>query len=350
MVWFLSTSFALNAQTVRDSILVSERKTDRPLTLHKGQLQFNAAYGISIISGEYDNERNIVSLTEKGMASVMHKYYLGIGYGVVDFLQFSTALNYASRGQRHETRYLWTTYGDVQDIEITEFDEYRGFEDLYLGAVFKFPFNTRTIEIALTPGIYLPLFSNKPDKPENSIELSTTQQPTTRILYHNNHSYGNGILVMEFGTVAMLRPLRNLNISARVNYRGPYAETKMIRWIHQLDGSVFNYDAIPYLYVLGNTLDYKIDLSYQAISWFCVTLSWSGRNTTGGWSEVTGYRIKNRDTNLSLVSLGYEINATGRLWITESVNVPVYGRNELSPFSINLGISYNLFPFDKKIR
>lgn len=350
LAWILATGLTLNAQTLRDSILVNERKIDRPLTLHKGQLQFNTGYEISVISKEYDNTGSSISLADKGIASILHKYYFELNYGLLDYIQTLVAINYARRGQRHETLYLWTTSYEAPDYEVTYFEEYTGFEDIYLGGVFKIPFETDRIEITLSPGISLPLFSNKPDKPENSIVLPTEEHPTTDILYHNHQRMGNGSLAVKAGTSFLLRLPWNINVSARVNYSGPISESKSIRWVHQLDGSDFIYDDIPYNYLLGNTWDYKADLTFPVISWFSAIISWSGRHTSEGWSEKTGYRIKNPDVRLSVLSAGYEIIASGRLWINEYVNIPISGKNQLAPFSIYLGVCYNLFPFEKRIK
>jgi hypothetical protein len=260
----LVTGLTLNAQTLRDSILVNERKIDRPVTLHKGQMQFNTGYEISVISKEYDNTGSAISLTDKGIASILHKYCLELNYGLLDHIQTSVAINYARRGQRHETLYLFKTYSVIPDsvipdFEVTYFEEYTGFEDIYLGGVFKIPFQTDRIEITLSPGISLPLFSNKPDKPENSIVLPAEEQPTTKILYHSHQRMGNGSLAVKAGASFLLRLPWDINVSARVNYSRPVSESKSIRWVHQLNGSDFIYDDIPYSYLLGTTFDYRAD-------------------------------------------------------------------------------------------
>jgi hypothetical protein len=342
------TAQTLNAQTLNDSILAYERKIDRPLTLHKGQLQFNPAYEISIISKEYDNNSKSINLADKGIASVLHKYYFELNYGIFDFLQASFELNYAKRGERHENQLIYVWLNDEPDYNITYFDDYKGFEDFYSGAVIKLPLKTKRIEIALSPGIYLPLFSNNPKAPENSISFPVDSQRTTTIIYHNNHKIGNGSKAINIGAAAIVRPVNDLSISAKLNYFWPVSESESIRWINQLKGSDFIYDDIPYKYLIGNTLDYEVNLAYQAIPWFNVSLSWYHRKTSSGWSEITGFRIGNLESRLSLLSIGYEIKATSKLWITEFINISVCGKNQLAPYSIYLGISYNLFPFVRK--
>lgn len=338
-------ALTINAQAIKDSILVNERKIDRPLTLHKGQLQYNPAYQISIISKEYDANSNKISLADEGIASVLHKYYSELSYGILDFLQVSIALNYDKRGERHENHLIssGTTYWDV-----TYFDDYKGFEDFYLGTVFKLPLKTKKIEIALSSGFYLPLFSNNPQAPENTIALPTDSQPFTKIIYHNNHKIGDGSKAIKIGTSAIMRPVNNFSISAELDYSWPVSESESITWIHQLSGSTFIYNDIPYKYLIGNALNYEVNLAYQAISWFNVSLSYYSKRTSSGWNEITGFRIGNPESKLSLLSIGYEIKATSKLWISEFADIPVSGKNKLAPFSIYLGISYNLFPFDKK--
>ncbi len=344
------TGLTLNAQTLNDSILVNERKIDRPLVLHKGQLQLNPAYEMSIISKKYDNNSNSINLADEGTASVLHKYCFELNYGVLDFLQASIVLNYATRGERHETQYIWASLYDQPDFTITYFDDYKGFEDFYLGTVIKLPLKTQKIEIAFSPGIYIPLFSNNPKAPENSISFPPDDQPTTEIIYHNNHKIGNGAKAIKIGTSAMVRPGKGFSILAKLNYSWPISESETIIWIHQLNGSAFVYDAIPHKYLIGNALDYEVNLAYQAISWFNVCLSYYNKKTSSGWSELTGFRIGNPETKLSLLSIGYEIKATSRLWINEFIDIPVYGKNEFAPFSIYIGISYNLFPFDRRLK
>ncbi len=350
LFYLILTSLTLNAQTLNDSILANERKIDRPLTLHKGQLQFNPAYKISIISKEYDNNSNTINLADLGTASVLHKFFFELNYGILDFLQASISLNYAKRGERHESHRIHALLNDEPDFIVTYFDDYKGFEDLYLGTAIKLPLKTSRIEIALSPGIYMPLFSNDPGEPENIISFPTEDQPATEIIYHNNHKTGNGATALKIGTSAIVRPVNDFSFLARLNYSWPISESESISWIHQLNGSTFIYDDIPYKYLIGNTLDYEVNISYQAISWFNVSLSWYYKKTFSGWSEITGFRIGNPESKLSLLSLGYEIKATSNLWINEFIDIPVSGKNQLAPFSIYLGISYNLFPFNRKIR
>jgi hypothetical protein len=194
------------------------------------------------------------------------------------------------------------------------------------------------------------LFSNDPKAPENSISFPSDNQPTTKIIYHNNHKTGNGARAIKIGTSAIVRPVSDLSISAKLNYSWPISESGSIRWIHQLNGSTFVYDDIPYKYLISNTLDYEVNLAYQAISWFYVSLSYYYKKTFSGWSEITGFRIGNPESKLSLLSIGYEIKATSNLWINEFIDIPVSGKNQLAPFSIYLGISYNLFPFNRKLK
>ena len=350
LICIFLTGLTLSAQTFNDSILVNERKIDRPLTLHKDQLQINPAYEISIISKEYDTKNKIIDLADQGTASVLHKYYFELNYGILDFLQASIGLNYAKRGERHENQRIYVQLNNEPDFDITYFDDYKGFEDFYFGTVIKLPFKTKKIEIALSPGIYIPLFSNNPKAPENSISFPSDGQPFTKIIYHNNHKIGNGSKAVQIGTAAIFRPGNDFSISAALNYSWPISESETIKWIHQLNGSTFIYDCIPYKYLISNTLDYEVSLAYQAISWFNVSLSYYYRKTSSGWSEITGFRIENPESNLSLLSFAYEIKATSKLWINEFMDIPVSGKNQLAPFSIYLGISYNLFPFSKKLK
>jgi len=340
--WLLLMSITAYAQTGNDSILLNERKIDRPLTLHKGQLQFNTAYEFSIISQEYDNNNKSINRADMGTASIMHKYSLELNYGLLDFLQITVDLNYTKRGERKETRQLYSP-----DYEINYFDDYKGFEDLFIGTVLKLPLKSKKFELALSPGIYVPLFSNRPEAPEHNISLIDGDLPIIRIVYYNNHKIATETAAIKIGASSIFRASKDFSVSAKLNYSWPVSESESIIWINQLNGSSFIYYDIPYRFLIDNTLDYEVTLAYQAISWFNISLSYFHKNKSSGWSEITGFRIGNPESGLSLLSIGYEIKASRNLWISEFIDIPLGGRNHLGPFSIYLGISYNFFPLNK---
>ena len=345
LVGVLLTPFATSAQTVNDSILANERKIDRPITLHKGQFQINPAYEISILSKEYDKDGNKLDLAEQGKASVLHRYSFEFNYGILDFLQASISINYNKKGERKENVILYST--DTEPYyDISYFDDYKGLEDIYLGTIFKIPLKSNKLEFAISPGIYLPIFSNEPKAPEHRIALASTDQPFIKLNYHYHHKFGNGAAAIKFGVLTKIRTSDNFNIFAQLNYSAPISESESVYWVHQLNESKFEYKKIPYKYLISNSLDYGIDLEYQAISWFNVSLSFTKKKYSSGWTEITGLRIENPETKLSLLSFGYEIKATPKLWVTQFINIPVGGKNQLAALSIFTGISYNLFPFN----
>ena len=301
-------SYLTSAQLNKDSILMNERTIDRPLTLHKGQVQINSAYDISILSKKFDADGNKLDLETQGTASVLHKYLFEFNYGILDFLQASIAINYNKRGERKENTIIYS-YETEPYLDISYFDEYKGFEDIYVGMIIKLPLKSDKFEFAIAPGIYLPLFSIEPKEPEHTITYPSVDQPFTKINYHNHHKFGNGAMAVKLGALTKIKASNDISISAQFNYTAPLSESESVFWIYQLDGSSFVYEKIPYKYLISNKLDYEINLGYQAISWFNVSLAYKARQHTAGWSEETSLRIGNLETKLSLISIGYEIKA-----------------------------------------
>jgi hypothetical protein len=261
----------------------------------------------------------------------------------LDFLQASVAVDYAKKGERGEDEFIVPNL--TEKIFVNYLDEYKGFSDFYLGVLFKLPFKSKRFEIALSPGIYVPWLSNEPKEPEHSIIV---EYPYTFISYHNNYKMAKGSSALKLGASTILRLNKNFNINAQLNYSGPISESQSIRWIHQLNGTTFEYEDIDYEYLISNSLDYKIDLHYQAISWFNISVSYGGIRNSDGWSEITGARIGNPEKKISFFTIAYEIIVTGKLWMYQTIDIPVTGKNQSAPFCINTGISYNLFPFNKR--
>lgn len=340
---FLSGQLVI-AQIFPDTILTNERKIDRPITLHKGQFQFNPAYEISILSKSYDNDGNKEDLAELGSASVLHRYLFEVNYGILDFIQASIALNYSKRGERSENVMIYSTVEEPY-YDISYFNDYKGFEDFYLGLKSKLPIKSKKFEFGTYLGISLPLSKNKYPEPNHSITLPTSELPFTKLNYHYKHKMGSKTSVFNFGLQTILRTGDKFGFRAELDYNAPLSESKDVLWTHEINGTDFEYHKTFYNYLVSNKLFYQLGIEYQAISWFNIELSFSKVKTTKGWSEITGLRIENRETKLSVLSIAYEIKVTSQLWLSQSLNFPTGGKNTLGPFMINTGISYNLFPF-----
>lgn len=332
------------AQIYPDSILVNERKIDRPITLHKGQFQFNPAYEISILSKSYDKDGNKQNLAELGSASVLHRYLFEINYGILDFIQASFDINYSKRGERTENFMLYSTV-EEPFYDISYFNDYKGFEEFYLGLKSKLPIKSEKFEFGSYLGISLPLSKNKHPEPNHSITLPTPELPYTKLNYHYNHKMGYKTAVFNFGLQTIFRTGKNIGFRAELDYQAPLSESEDVLWTHRINGTDFDYQKKYYNYLISNKLYYQFSIEYQAISWFNTALSFSKSKSTKGWSEITGLRIENNETKLSVLTIDYEIKVTGQLWLSQSLNFPVGGQNTLGPFMINTGISYNFFPF-----
>lgn len=339
-LFFLCLFFqSMAAQSLRDSILVNERKIDRPLTLHKGQLQISPAYQLSVITNKFDAGGSKIDLTKEAISSVMHKYLLEINYGLFDFLTLTLATFYGKQGERGETEKLIISLDEA--YLINSLSEYKGFDDMYLGTNIKIPLKTRKFEFSLSSGVFLPWTSNEPLQPEHTIELQTIENPYSIINYQYKYKICRGVPVLKLGASTIIRPGNNLSLFAQFNYSAPLAEGENVAWIHQLVNDGFEYLKLPYKFLLGNVYDYKIGIGYQAISWFNVGVLYNGIGSSSGWNELTGVRMANASQNLSAVSLEYEIKITGKLWMRQWVDIPFAGKNKFAPVSILTGITYN---------
>ena len=106
----LLTVFSIHAQVNSNNqdpigILLNERVIDRPVSLHKGQLQTNAFYMFDFFTKSYDNNSVKSNLRDQGIASAMHSYLFNINYGILEHIQLTIAMSYTSTTQRTYDKY-----------------------------------------------------------------------------------------------------------------------------------------------------------------------------------------------------------------------------------------------------
>ena len=317
--------------------LLTERYVDRPINVHRGQLQINTGYELSVLNKKFDSEGKAVNLAKDGSAAMQHLFPFDVRYGLLEHLQMSVGINYARTGIRE--RNVWIIAYDTE-VSIDELNEYKGLDNLNLGFLFRDPFDFKNISWTLRGNILVPLFNHKPDQPDHSIYTAVLETSYTQLSYYYRNKYGSGILTGALGTDLKLKT-SNFSALLSGSFSSDLMEGTNIQWRSNLVENEFEYYSEEFNYKYGHQVEYLALFAYQAIDWFAVQLFACGIYTYGGWSEATGKKVGNRPENLFSGGLGYEILASPHLRLFQTLEIPFLGKNIMGSFVINTGISLN---------
>ncbi|UCH15762.1 MAG: hypothetical protein JSV22_07285 [Bacteroidales bacterium] len=326
-------------------VLLNERVVDRPVSLHKGQLQINSFYLFDLFTKSYDNNSVKSNLRDQGTASAMHNYLFNLNYGILEHIQFTIGMNYTSTTRRtHDKYYIISDDNYIKENEITEI---KGFEDIFIGSLVRLPFNINFFDIGISLGVNLPTAKYRADRPEHKIESIPGYTNSFSINYHNIYPAGKGVPAILFGLQGKFRTSR-MAVNLYSDYLMSGKEATNIYWQYRVENSSFHYQSEEYIYMPDNLFSLAINIDYQAFPWFDIFGGFYLENTFGGWNEKYGPRISNYETGLNFVFIGFEIQATPHVRFYQKAGQTISGKNTIGPVSFQTGISYNLFPFKNK--
>ncbi len=328
----------LFAQQGQNSILLVERSVDRPLTVHKNQLQINAGYDFSMLSRRIDESGNIVNLSEAGIASAMHTFPLNIKYGILEFLEISAGTSYKKSGMRSED--YWTFSGSSK-LHIQEINEHKGLEDMFMKMGLRLPFNLKSFDWSVSGSVTLPVAKYKPDKPDHEVILVEPVYDSYKFTYHYNNRFGTGVPTFKIRSAAKFRTERTA-IIASADYFKPFSSGENIHWKSRRIYEEFEYTGLPYKYLPSQVISCSGAFTYQAIAWFSQYIIIDYYKIYGGWSELTGKRVANEKRNYMFISFGFEIQVSPYLRLSQLVELPGWGNNTDAPICFATNLSFNI--------
>ena len=317
--------------------LLTERYVDRPINIHRGQLQVNSGYKYSLINKKFDAEGTKIDLTEDGSPAAEHLVPLEIKFGLLEHLQLTAAINYASLGMRDQNRLIITD----EQINIDGLNEYKGLDDLYLGLDFRAPFGLKKIDWNLSGGLFLPITDHYPEQPDHSIQSVTIITQFTQVNYHFRNKYTDGVMKTLIGT-SLKAGISKFSVLVGMDFLAGLKDGESIFWTSRQTVNGFDYESLDYQYNPGQQISYNALLVYQAIDWFAVMGSFTGLKTYNGWSNETGKKIGYPEKSYMSAGVGYEIMVTPNMRLFQMVDIPVAGKDYLGFLVVNTGISLNL--------
>ena len=319
--------------------LLTEPFIERPVSMHKGQLQFNSAYQISISGGYFEDNLEKTNLQEDGAAVIGHKSFLNLNYGLFEYLELGAEMNYFKQGIRNTTLYYLDIY---ETVTITELTENKGFEDLILSGTFRLPNNWKVFDMALSAYYLLPVSKDVPDKPEHSIESIVNESQYTIISLKETIRNGQGVPSYGLGSEFKLR-FSNFAISGAGSFMVPTKEGLNLYWDQEIVDEEFIYEEIEYSFMPMSRLNANLNIHYQPNGWFHLFGGLNMISRRNGWFERKELKYAYPEVMFYDFTTGFEIQIAPRIRMIEIMKFPLGGQNSYSSFSIFTGVSFNLF-------
>ena len=342
-VWALLTavtSFAQYSPVVDgspQSLLLSESKIDRPLLMHRSQLQINPGYVLSIINGTFDNGGTRTSFEKDGLSSTAHSYVLNVNYGLFEFLEINASLPYLSRTESSKDVGI---VGYTDFTSVSSMTEWKGLQDMSVGFGIRPWTKKLPVDLALRLGCTLPTGSKYSKVPQNAaIEIDANN---TQLDYHNFGNLGRGVPALNYGFDFRYR---FTNIALNLSFLGSrmMGTSSSNDWIAQLDNYQFSYTEVLNKVQYPDQYQGLFSVDFKAFSWFDIYGGLNYNRESSGWKDISGIRYTLPQTSLSRFMLGYEILATQHLRILQQAQLPLFGKNSDSSFEIFTSLVYTLF-------
>lgn len=335
LIWINAYLFA---QQEQNSILLVERSIDRPLTVHKNQLQINAGYDFSMLSRRIDESGNRINLSKAGIASAMHTFPMDVRYGILEFLELSTGTSYKKSGIRSEDYWI---FSGSSKIRIQDINEHKGFEDIFLKLGLRLPLKLKSFDWSVSGSVTLPVAKYKPDKPNHEAILVDPVNNSYIFNCHYNNRFGTGVPTLKTGSAVKLRTDR-IAVRASANYLEAFSSGENINWKSRRIYEEFEYTDLSYKYLPSQVINCSGVFTYQAIAWFSQFVLIDYYKIYGGWSEITGKRVANEDRYYLFVSFGFEIQVSPYLRLFQLVELPGWGNNTDAPVCFTTNLSFNI--------
>lgn len=340
LIWFLAVG--LYAQNEQIYSLLTLPATQRSLSLYRGQLQINGAYIHGMSSQKYSSSGSKLSFEESASNFLNDDLSFMLSYGILDYIELSGSMNYINQTESLATKVFWN--GEfINEVYTNRQIKGAGHLDLFLKL--KQPFFKSGFDADIWGGISLPVFSQYPPRPLHSLTYVSPSDPQGPYMlnYHYIFKPEANVTLWSLGLDAKLL-IQKFALYLSGSYKSPAANEETYHWSHTYQGNQFSYLSSIYKHLPASHIGLNLTPAYQVFPWFTVYLSLVHAGESGGWTEETGSRIAIPNRYLGTLSPGFEILISAGLRFIQYVDIPIYGMNTYSLFSIRTSLSFNLFP------
>jgi hypothetical protein len=219
-----------------------------------------------------------------------------------------------------------------------------GWEDPEFWIDFRLPFTGARTDVVLNMGSTLPFMKSGADQPSVRIAPSDIVfeggiefERISTLEYQNT---GKGVTQFAYG-IQLKHRFKHFAINAQSAYYLPLGTATADRWV--LSSSGFDYTRESYTRQVPDLLTIAAGIEVQVKPWLNLALEGLAARSRNGWNEVEGEKILVPTAILAQASFSYDIIASKRLWIGQSLQVTIEAKDVYAPVLLTTSVKYNLF-------
>lgn len=330
------------AQSVSDSLLLTETTLSRPIFLHRNQIRITSGYEMAVINRRFQSDGSIIQLSDINLSGIRHTLPFDLKYGVTDFIQVNLAINHKSQIFREGSDYIVVidpTSTNPSLTEVYRVTEKRGFDDLLAGVDMRIPFKNNRWDIGLSVGMQTSITGNQTPPPNHELIVTSDSR---RFNFKNQGTWSNGVPTLRIGGVLKFRQPK-WGITLTSDYRHGLKQGTDRFWTYELVNNNFQYTSNSYSFQMADFLFNQVQFEYQLVSWFNSFFQVNHIEKNNAWVEIRQAQRRLEVDKVTQFYLGFEILATHRLWVRQQFGVSIDGRNSDAPIFFGVTISYNGF-------
>lgn len=333
-------SFPVFGQNRNTSVL-AERLIDRPLMMHKGQVQLLPSYSLYFKNNSWNDKGDKTGLQQDGLSVLCHSFQMRFAFGITNHIELFATGSYLSENERltNSIDAGWdnlVSYGGNIDT--------RGIEDVTMGVNLMAPFKTQNAGIAAGAGIIIPAGGNQPEQPAHVWSNPHQSPGSYDVQYHFLNRPGEGVWGGLFNLMLKAK-LDPVSVRAYTSLQLPLSEGEGIEWQSRLLNQNFEYLQENYRYGAPQKLFFKLNADVQVFPWFSTGAGLSAFRFSKGWREYNSNFYALPDVRSMAIHFDAEVQATSMLRIFQSFSLPLAGRNIESGLLILTGLSLNFLAF-----
>jgi len=342
---FLVQTIAVKSQET-EIATTPERYIDRPLTLHKNNLELGFGYQVGSLFSVFDKSSNRLNIEDAGISSTNRLSNLQFTWGITERIQLQSLIStfkYKKTNKKIREFGFGYQYYDMLGIETSQgfYDPEIRFNYLLLG-------NQNKISLSLGCGIAIPLAKYKPE----NLQIDSTVIGGIST-YNFNYKYHNGLgaiayninmmVKLRLGTRSGDNLLSKINFRLYTDYYKVPSTVSTNDWHFIFDPAKpngFTFQNLPVVHKEGDCMTNRIFIDYQPYSIVAFMLGFYNRMYFNGWNEISKIKIaENKAAETSLLFASH-IQATPKLRIDQLFGLPIFGKNTESFFNIQVAFVY----------
>lgn len=332
---------ALNASAQKgDSLLLNETTLSRPLNVHRHQLRISGGHLLALTSTQFIGSDKKPE-KETGRTRTFSGIDLDIKYGVTEYLQARFVLNRTAEIITEPA--FFAGFGNQTYINNNSSQKI-GWEDPEIWIDYRIPFKGSKTDLVFNLGSSLSVMKSGAVRPSLRIAPSGIVFEEgfefQRISVVENLLTGNGVNRLGYG-IQVKHRFKKVAINFQGRYYLPLGTETVDRWI--LSNTGFEYVKESYERQIPDQLTITTGIEAQIRPWLNVSVDGVMYRSRYGWNEKEGKKILVPTSELVQARLSYEIIATKRLWLGQSLNMTLSAMDVYAPVLLTTFVKYNLF-------